>query len=128
MGTQAEHILNLLRRVLLSSTEHVRLAALLISDLVHLSLEIMSTRYQCNRDDGRTIVPKVTRPTRAYGGSKLKLTTIASRRAFMSSGSMQVSMTKTNMGGTGAGRESVYSMVVYFGRSSAGRLVLEMSL
>jgi hypothetical protein len=29
-----------------------------------------------------TIVPKVIRPTRAYGGRRLKLTTIASRRAL----------------------------------------------
>lgn len=50
------------------------------------------------------------------------------RRAFKSSSSKHVSTTKRKIGGTGAGRASVYSMVVYLGRSSAGRLVLDMSL
>jgi hypothetical protein len=76
----------------------------------------------------RTIVPYVIRPTRAYGGRRLKLTTIASRSALRSSSSKQVSTTKRKIGGTCAGRLSVYSIVVYFGNSSAGRLVFEMSL
>jgi hypothetical protein len=49
---------------------------------------------------GRTIVPNVTRPTRAYGGIKLRLTTSASRRALRSSASRQVSTTNRKMGGT----------------------------
>lgn len=61
-------------------------------------------------------------------GSKLKLTTSASRSALRSSSSKQVSTTKMKVGGTTAGRDSVYSIVVYLGRSSGGRLVLEMSL
>lgn len=68
------------------------------------------------------------RPTKAYGGSRLKLTMIASRSALRSSSSRHVSTTKRKMGGVGAGRESVYSIVVYFGKSSAGRFVFEMSL
>ena len=76
----------------------------------------------------RTIVPNVMRPTRAYGGIKLKLTTSASRRAFRSSSSRQVSTTNRNMGGTVAPRERVYSMVVNLGSNSDGRFVLEMSL
>lgn len=75
-----------------------------------------------------TIVPKVMRPTRAYGGSKLKLTMMASRRALSPVSSWQTSMTNRKTGGACAGLERVYSMVVYLGRSSAGRLVLEMSL
>lgn len=74
------------------------------------------------------MVPKVIKPTRAYGGIKLKLTTNASRRAFKSSSSRQVSTTNRKIGGTVAPRESVYSMVVNLGKSSEGRLVLEMSL
>jgi hypothetical protein len=74
------------------------------------------------------MVPNVIKPTRAYCGSRLKLITSASRNAFRSSSSKQVSTTKRKMGGTGAGLASVYSMVVYLGRSSAGRLVLEISL
>lgn len=74
------------------------------------------------------MVPYVIKPTRAYGGRRLKLTTIASRRALRSSSSRHVSMTNRKIGGTWAGRESVYSMVVYFGNSSAGRFVFEMSL
>lgn len=74
------------------------------------------------------MVPYVIKPTKAYGGSKLKLMTRASRRALRSSSSKHVSTTNKNTGGTWAGRASVYSMVVYFGSSSAGRFVLEMSL
>lgn len=74
------------------------------------------------------MVPNVMRPTSAYGGMRLSDTTIASQSALSSSLSRQVSTTKRNMGGTCAGLDRVYSIVVYFGRSSGGRLVLEMSL
>jgi hypothetical protein len=40
-----------------------------------------------------TIVPKVTNPTKALGGNKLKLTTSVSLSAFNSSSSTQVSTT-----------------------------------
>lgn len=53
---------------------------------------------------------------------------MASRSAFRSSSSRQVSTTKRKMGGTWTRRERVYSMVVYFGKSSAGKFVFEMSL
>jgi hypothetical protein len=74
------------------------------------------------------MVPKVINPTKAWGGSRLKLTMMLSFSALRSSSSMQVSTTKTKMGGTCAGRANVYSIVVYLGSSSAGRLVAEMSL
>ena len=73
-------------------------------------------------------MPNVIKPTSAYGGISDKLTTRASRRAFRSSSSRHVSTTNKKIGGTCAGLERVYSMVVYFGNSSAGKLVLEMSL
>jgi hypothetical protein len=57
-------------------------------------------------------VPKVIKPTSAYGGIRLRLTTSASLSAFMSSSSRHVSTTKRKIGGTAAGRESVYSIVV----------------
>lgn len=78
--------------------------------------------------DVYTIVPYVINPTKAKGGIKLKLTTSASRRAFKSSSSRQVSTTKRKIGGTGEGLARVYSIVVYLGSSSAGRLVFEISL
>jgi hypothetical protein len=53
---------------------------------------------------------------------------MASRRALRSSSSRQVSTTNRKTGGTWAGRERVYSMVVYLGSSSAGKFVFEMSL
>lgn len=49
-------------------------------------------------------------------------------RALRSSSSRHVSTTKRKIGGMGAGRERVYSIVVYLGSSSAGKLVFEMSL
>lgn len=74
------------------------------------------------------MVPYVINPTNAFGGSKLRLTTIVSFKALRSSSSRQVSITNKKMGGIWAGRERVYSIVVYLGRSSAGKLVVEMSL
>lgn len=76
----------------------------------------------------QTMVPKVMSPTKAVGGKRLKLITSSARRAFRSSSSKHVSTTYRNIGGIWAGRLRVYSMVVYFGKSSAGRLVVEMSL
>lgn len=75
-----------------------------------------------------TMVPNVISPTSAFGGNKLKLTTSVSLSALRSSSSRHVSTTMRKMGGICAGRESVYSMVVYLGSSSAGRLVVLMSL
>lgn len=49
-------------------------------------------------------------------------------KALRSSSSRHVSTTKRKIGGTCAGRASVYSIVVYFGRSSAGKFVFDMSL
>jgi hypothetical protein len=74
------------------------------------------------------MVPKVINPTYALGGSRLRLTTNVSRSAFNSSSSTHVSTTNKKIGGVCAGRDRVYSIVVYFGSSSAGRLVCEMSL
>lgn len=61
------------------------------------------------------MVPKVTRPTKAYGGSRLRLIIIESLRACSESASWQVSTTKRKMGGEGAGRASLYSIVVAVG-------------
>jgi hypothetical protein len=74
------------------------------------------------------MVPKVMRPTKAFGGNKLKLTTKVSRKALSSSSSIQVSTTYRKTGGIWAGRERVYSIVVYLGNNSAGRLDAEISL
>ena len=53
---------------------------------------------------------------------------IESFSAFRLSSSWQVSTTKTNIGGDGAGRASRYSMVVLFGWSSGGIASWEISL
>lgn len=74
------------------------------------------------------MVPYVMSPTSALGGSRLRLTTRVSLSALSSSSSTHVSTQYRKMGGICAGRERVYSMVVYLGSSSAGRLVDEMSL
>ena len=74
------------------------------------------------------MVPYVIRPTSAVGGSIPMAAARAPLSAFKSSSSRQVSTTNKKIGGTCAGRASVYSIVVYFGKSSAGRLVFEISL
>jgi hypothetical protein len=74
------------------------------------------------------MVPYVISPTRALGGKRLKLTTIVSFKALRSSSSKQVSITNRKIGGICAGRDRVYSIVVYLGSNSAGRFVVEMSL
>ena len=68
----------------------------------------------------RTIVPKVISPTKAFCGSRLKLITSDSFKAFKLSSSWHVSTTYKKIGGEGAGRESLYSIVVLCGCSSGG--------
>jgi len=68
------------------------------------------------------------RPTRACGGRRLSETMMVSLRALRSSSSRHVSTTKRKTGGIWAGLDKVYSMVVYLGKSSAGRFEVEMSL
>ena len=75
-----------------------------------------------------TIVPNVIRPTRAFGGRRLRLITNESFSAFKLSSSWQVSTRYTNMGGDGAGRASRYSIVVLDGCSSGGMASEVMSL
>ena len=52
------------------------------------------------------------RPTRAYGGSRSRQLIIEPLSAWRESTSWQVSTTKRNIGGEGAGRASLYSIVV----------------
>lgn len=75
-----------------------------------------------------TIVPYVINPTRAFGGSKLKLMMIESFSAFKLSSSWHVSTTKRKIGGDGAGRARRYSIVVFATWSSGGMASGEMSL
>ncbi len=75
-----------------------------------------------------TIVPKVTNPTSEFSGNRLKLITKDSFKAAKLSSSWQVSTTYRNIGGFGAGLESLYSMVVLAGCNSGGMAVAVMSL
>jgi hypothetical protein len=125
---EAKHFLNLLGLVVLPAPKDVGLAAFGVTDFVNLRLREDQWRKRRDTQDRRTIVPYVIKPTRANGGIKLRLTTMASLRALRSSSSKHVSTTKRKMGGTWAGLLRVYSIVVYFGSSSAGKLVLEISL
>jgi hypothetical protein len=59
-----------------------------------------------------TIVPKVIKPMRAVGGSKLKLTIRVSFKACKSDSSRQVSTTYKNIGGVLADLFRIYSIVV----------------
>lgn len=71
-----------------------------------------------------TMAPNVTNPTREFSGMSVKDRRMASLSACSSSSGRQVSTTKRNIGGRRAclvGR--AYSIVVYWGMSSAGRLV-----
>ena len=74
------------------------------------------------------MVPKVTNPTKAFSGSRLKLMTRDSFRADKLSSSWQVSTTYRNIGGLGAGLESRYSIVVFEGCSSGGIAFVVISL
>jgi hypothetical protein len=75
-----------------------------------------------------TIVPKVINPTRAFSGRRLKLMTSDSFSAFKLSSSWQVSTTYRKMGGLGAGRDNLYSIVVFEGWSSGGIAFAVISL
>ena len=75
-----------------------------------------------------TIVPKVTNPTRAFSGSRLRLITRDSFNADRLSSSWQVSTTYKKIGALGAGRESLYSIVVFDGCNSGGIAFAVMSL
>lgn len=104
------------------STRHIQVHVLESTSRVILTESIGP------RSELHAIVPNVINPTSALGGSIPMAAAKAPRRAFKSSSSKHVSTTKRKIGGTGTGRASVYSMVVYLGSSSAGRLVLEISL
>jgi hypothetical protein len=75
-----------------------------------------------------TIVPNVTKPTSEFSGRRLKLITSDSFRAFKLSSSWQVSTTYKKIGGLGAGRESLYSIVVLDGCNSGGIALAVISL
>jgi hypothetical protein len=74
------------------------------------------------------MVPNVISPTRAFSGSKLRLITSDSFRAARLSSSWQVSTTYKKIGGLGAGRDNLYSMVVLEGCSSGGIALVLISL
>jgi hypothetical protein len=78
--------------------------------------------------EAHTIVPKVTNPTRAFSGRRLKLRTKDSLSADKLSSSWQVSTTYRNIGGLGAGLDSLYSIVVFEGCNSGGMALAVMSL
>jgi hypothetical protein len=59
------------------------------------------------------MVPKVMSPTRAFSGNRLKLMIRDSFRAAKLSSSWHVSTTYRKIGGLGAGRDSLYSIVVF---------------
>lgn len=80
------------------------------------------------RECKHTIVPNVTKPTSEFSGRRLKLMTRDSLRAFKLSSSWQVSTTYRKIGGLGAGRESLYSIVVLDGWSSGGIAFAVISL
>lgn len=125
--SKTKHFLDLLGGVILVTAEDIGLCAFGIAKLVHLSLVCVSRSHK-HSPDPPTMVPKVTKPTRAYCGSRLKLMMIESLSAFRLSSSWQVSTTKRKMGGEGAGRGSRYSMVVLLGCNSGGICSAEMSL
>jgi hypothetical protein len=69
---------------------------------------------------GYTIVPKVIKPIRAVGGSKLKLTIKVSFSACKSESSKHVSTTYRKIGGVEADLFRIYSIVVNCGCNSKG--------
>ena len=74
------------------------------------------------------MVPNVIRPTNALGGKRPSDMMMLSLSALSESSSWQVSTTNRKMGGVGAGRASLYSIVVLPGCSSGGMAFSLMSL
>jgi hypothetical protein len=74
------------------------------------------------------MVPNVTSPTSAFSGKRLKLITSDSLSADKLSSSWHVSTTYKKMGGLGAGRDNLYSIVVLDGCSSGGIALAVISL
>lgn len=74
------------------------------------------------------MVPYVISPTRACGGSKLRLKIKESFSDFSESSSWQVSTTNRKIGGAGFGRASLYSIVEYPADSSSGHAFGPISL
>jgi hypothetical protein len=66
------------------------------------------------------------RPTSAFSGSRESACASDCRSAASSSSTRQTSTTKRYAGGGALGLCRLYSMVVYVGKSSAGRFVSEM--
>lgn len=109
---EPEHVLHLLRSVLLVLVEAAGLAVRRVRELVHLSLCTPAVSGENGQAERRhTIVPDVISTTRAYSGRRLKLTMSASHSALRSSSFKRVSTTNRKTGGTWAGRASVCSMV-----------------
>jgi len=131
---EAEHLLHLLRGVLLVATEYVGFGALGVSQFMDMCLARLGSALTLHRSivratpRFRTIVPKVINPTKACGGSKLKLMISESLRALRESSSWHVSTTNRKIGGAEAGRASLYSIVEYAGESSRGHAFGPMSL
>jgi len=74
------------------------------------------------------MVPNVTSPTSAFSGKRLKLMTRDSLSADRLSSSWHVSTTYKKIGGLGAGRDILYSIVVLDGCSSGGIALAVISL
>jgi hypothetical protein len=129
-GKKTKHLLHLLCSVLLISTEDIRFSTFSISKFVYVGLfQISQTPTLSTTPDLlHTMVPYVISPTRACGGSKLKLMINESFSAFKESSSWHVSTTNKKIGGAGAGRASLYSIVEYPGESSSGHAFGPISL
>ena len=130
MRAEREHIGDLLGGVLLAAAEDVGLGAFGVADLMDVCLLRASATCPTFSHVGvtLTIVPYVIKPTSAFSGRRLKLMTRDSLRAAKLSSSWHISTTYRKIGGLGAGRESLYSMVVLFGWSSGGIALGVMSL
>jgi hypothetical protein len=77
----------LLGGVVLASAEDVGFGAFGVAELVDLGLKPVSPVSEPLKILELTIVPKVISPTKAYGGSKLKLIMMESLSAFKLSSS-----------------------------------------
>lgn len=90
---QAQHLLNLFGRIIFAATEDIRLGTLRVAKFMDLRLGFVSLNVPHLSSVAVTIVPKVMRPTRAFGGSRLKLVTKETFKAFRLSSSWHVSTT-----------------------------------
>jgi hypothetical protein len=86
-STESKHIRDLFACVVLATSEDVRFRTFRIANLMDGRLTINQPKSHLVKEKEHTIVPNVMSPTKAKGGSRLKLIMMESFNAFKLSSS-----------------------------------------